>query len=393
MRPTIVFTYKQVIMEDDYSALVKRILQDKTLSHHVKNLMQTEASIYSNPPTLNLITENWSTNLTQNPHFQNFQFDPAHKHDPNNLYGYETSTTSIFHVLIAGYCRFSKPYAGQKKPMQSVILSNCAPLSQIARMMIRDLGDNLLISDEFKFSFVPTCTLSSCVFCKDSAKKMKAFADYFPITKSQTCVTRTKIFDGKEVVNRFQNYIIDIFPNTCIAVLHLTIDRRYHYTDKHTKEKFHRIGGIINVATFCQEEIFNSTRSVHLGDLSDIELYSQMSTLPEEKNPKQKKSEDIDPQDKSYSKMYKSCVDYTAITMDDMDACHSTLDGNQTPEEEMNALDEQDDTSLLCEEDLFAAEGDTFELKTVPDSEDFFSIESESKVKRPRCEESFLSID
>lgn len=386
-------------MEDDYSTLVKRILENKILTEHVDYLMDTEAPRYSKPNTLNLVTKNWSTILAQDSHFQNFQFRPEINQYSSNQFGFESSKESIFNVLVAGYCRFAKPYQGQENQSQSVVFSNSAPLSQIARVMTRDLGQ-LLISDEFKFSFVPTCTISTCTYCKESAKRLKQYKEYWPIKKLQPCITRTKIFNGKEIVNRFQNHIVDHFPKSFVTIMHLTINRRYHYTDvSNANQKLYRIGGVINNAVIFEEAHFDSLRSIHLGDLSDIELVSEPLTSCQEKHLETMKCKDTELEDKSYIGMYNSSVEQTQLPTENIGMYHSSLDQNQThlnmeeEESKFNSLTEQDNTSLMSDDDLFATEGDPLELKRMPDNEDFFSIESESKAKRPRCEESFLSID
>lgn len=256
----------------EYSELVTRILKNDCLVDATKRMLEREPFYKS---ALNLLVQDWSERLENDTSFQDCQFRPIPtRKSPaaSNLYEYETSRDVLFNIVLAGYCRFSKSY-DNKSARPSIIISQSEPLNKIAQVMTKDLGP-VQISEEFKFNF-KECSVLSCAECS-SSHAFFAGKGYKLNKTNQPCITDTKIFDGKNVFNRFESQMEDMFPNTFIAILHLKINTRYSYTDaSNNNQKTYRIGGhVSDLVAFHDAKLF-LTKSINLGDLTPIEMIEE----------------------------------------------------------------------------------------------------------------------
>lgn len=362
---------------EEYSTLVSRILKNNVLLTEIETMMSIESVCHPKPATLNLITTDWMTCLEKNTCFQDCQFQPERKLNSTSLYGYETSKNILFNVILVGYCRFAKPYSGKEEEAPPIIISNCAPLTKIAKVMTRDLGSHLQISDEFKFNPNNTCTVSSCTQCKESAISLAKRGYHIKNDYLEPCIGVTKIFDGKEILNRFQYHMLTMISRTFLGIMHISINARYHYTDvSNPNQKLYRIGGTFNSLVAFNEAQLDLIRPINLGDLKEMEFIKE---TPSEKK-KQKKNEvkAIENEDISLHEMFDSTQTQTNLTIEE-------------EENEFKALMEQDKSSDY-EDDPFVTVDDISETKRER-TEDFFGIPNESKVKKIKCEESFLSME
>lgn len=261
-----------------YSDLVSKVLKNDVLAKAAKEMSTIQSSDKS---TLDLVSTDWAYRLENDIVFQDFQFNPNHvgRSTSSSInYEYETSKGVLFEVTLAGLCRFAKPYKGKPSSSPpSIIISNSEPLSKIAKVMTKDYGLNITISDEFKFQFNP-CGILICKFCSDSAEKIRKLG--YKLNKhNQPCIRNTFVYDGENIVNRFLSHIEESYPQNFMALVHLRINTRYNYTDQNNlNQKIHRIGGTVtNIIVFDEVKLY-SYKPVNLGNLTFIELPKESET-------------------------------------------------------------------------------------------------------------------
>lgn len=262
----------------DYSDLVSKILKNDILATAAKQMVTAENS---DRLALDLVTTDWAYRLENDIVFQDCQFNPKYmgKSTPSSInYEYETSKDILFDITLVGYCRFTKPYKGNKNSTPSITISKSEPLNKIARVMMHGFGSHITISDEFKFNFNP-CNLLKCIDCSDNAVIFEKKGYTLP-KPNQPCICTTKLFDGKEIVNRFQSHMEEAFSQTFIALLHLKINTRYNYTDpNNSNQKIYRIGGTVTEMIAFDEAKLYSRKAVNLGNLAFIESLKE-SDIP-----------------------------------------------------------------------------------------------------------------
>lgn len=225
------------------------------------------------PVPLNLVGLDWESRMENDVAFQDCLFRLGCKKtsavpSSDRYYDYESTANPYFSVTLAANCRFGKVYEGQTAQSAPLIVSKSEPLFKIARTMTDDLGPGIQISDEFKFTF-QECSPMSCAECRASynffAKK-----NYLVRKLRQPCISVTKVFDGKSVFNRFHSQMVEMFPHSFVAILHLKINVRYGYNGS-DNQRLYRIGGTVTGILAMNEAKLDSVKSVDLGDVSAFE--------------------------------------------------------------------------------------------------------------------------
>lgn len=254
-----------------YSDLVSKVLANNILANAAKQMADIEDS---DKPTLDLVTKDWIFRLENDVVYQDCQFDaiPVRRSLTSSLlYDYETSKDVLFNITLVAYCRFLKHFKGKSNSLPSIIIANSEPLNKIARVMTQDFGPNINLSEEFKFNF-KLCNLLSCMECSETAAKFEE-KGYKLKKPNQPHICSTKLFNGKEIVNRFQSQMEDIFSQNFVALLHLKIDTRYNYTDPNNpNQKVYRIGGTVtDIIAFDEGKLNPHKESLNLGNLTFID--------------------------------------------------------------------------------------------------------------------------
>lgn len=271
---------------DSYDDLVSNVLANEILVDVTNNLVDEHC--------LNLVADDWLSRLENNITYQNYSthskdlWKPSYSTDHCDC---EKSKHSNFQVVLVAACNFLKPY--KKKTSKSIDRNvylnvvNSEPLTKLARAMTSDLGSDIEISNDFKFSF-GECSLIGCCKCSKFAQKFQK-AGYTISRVFQPCISDTKIFDGEHVVNRFYSQMEAMYTDTFLAVLRLQINVRYYLKEK----KYYRISGnILDFVGFHQNKL-RSIKKVELGPLIQFEEPKALST-----NDAKPKNKSLDPESK-----------------------------------------------------------------------------------------------
>lgn len=247
-----------------YRDLVSKVLSNETLVKAANNLVDDNC--------LNLVAEDWLSRLQNNIAYQNYSYQSEKlwklSFSTDHCYC-EESKNPDFYVVLVATCTIQKPYKNKSSQSNNrnanLIVVDSEPLNKIARVMTSDLGPDVNISNDFKFSF-EMCSLIECKNCSEFAKKFrKAGYDINRIT--QPCISDTQIFDGEHVVNRFYSQIENIYTDTFLAVLRLKINVRYLLKE----DNVYRISGNILDFIGFRENKLRPTKKVNLGSLIEFE--------------------------------------------------------------------------------------------------------------------------
>lgn len=332
---------------DSYSALLSRVLKDNVLAKHIH-----EKSNNADPHTLNLLTLDWKAhlqnhlNLYQSKAFR-FPFKSPHDH-----YEYESIPEPLIEVQLVAYCRFVKPINNTEKNADPLMVTDSEPLQKIALHVMKDLGSNLRISEDSKYTF-KNCT--SSLGCNQCEKASRVFHKHgYPVKRTlQPCIRFTQVYNGKQVVNRFHNQMVDMFESAFVAILNLKINARYSYMDSNSNTKMYRMAGKVGSIVAFNEAKLDYAHPVVLGELENFESHeagpshAPPCTVPVE----------------------------SAIK-------------KEIPLRSGKRKEEKNATQIQDEIDIFNVNAKIFE--NITDTENSENI---SNPKRPRVEEEFFSID
>lgn len=270
-------------MVDCYSKLVSSVLNNKILVEAA-----AEITDETKPSTFNFVTNDWLSRLESDTFLQSCQLPFGKKEIVSNGYTYESvDKEKSLNITIVGYCRFLKSYDGRIINEPSIIIENSDVLAKIAKHMTSDLGDQIKISDQFKFNF-HECSILSCSVCRRSRGEFISRGYSLP-KLHQPCICVTKVFDGEKIYNRFYSHMEAIFPQGFIAIMNLKIYKRYNYKSEKLNQRVHRISGnVLNFIAFNEAKLDLNLDLINLGDLSGFEIPKET----EEESPRKKKKTD-----------------------------------------------------------------------------------------------------
>lgn len=255
---------------DTYSQLLTQIYKNNVLAKVASDMVRENAH------ALNLLSTDWEKRLDNNIVYQDLSYnnksmfrDASPK---NQQYTFEYLKPD-WNLLVAGVCRFYKSYAGQDK--MAIVVLESVPLGKIGKAVWEN-GD---VQDEVKFQF-NLCSSLCCSLCKNACQKFER-AGYEMKKVQQPCIYDTKLFDGKEVLNRFVTQMEGVFPHTFLALLKVKVDNRYGYTDAESVQN-HRIGGrVLEMVAFHETKLV-PMKEIDVGDLKCIDLNEKRPVEEEE---------------------------------------------------------------------------------------------------------------
>lgn len=272
----------------NYISLVSKVLANESLASAVNDLVDEHC--------LNLVTKDWRSRLENNITYQNYSshFQKLWKPSFSTVHcECEESKQPDFQVVLVANCKFIKPYkkADQSNDRRSInlplndrderqsnwIVVDSEPLTKIARAMTSDLGSEVNIWSDFKFSFVD-CGYVGCSKCSRFANVF-AQAGYKVDREFQPCILDTRVFTGESVVNRFYSQIENLFTDTFLAILKLEVNVRYHLK----KQNAYRISGrVLDFVGFTENKL-RQTKKVDLGPLIQFEDKPEFSSIKDDK--------------------------------------------------------------------------------------------------------------
>lgn len=265
---------------DNYLSLVSKVLANQTLAKAIDDFVDEDC--------LNLISEDWQSRLENNIMYQNYlNFGKKmwRKSYSSQHCEMDESVIPGLQVVLVTNCKFAKPYkhpSGRIDESQnSLIISDSEPMFKIARAITSDLGTDIRIGNDFKFSFVD-CSLINCIQCSKFAEIFSK-AGYKIDQMYQPCISDTKVFNGESVINRFYSQIKSTFTDTFLAILRIEINARYFLKEK----KVYRISGhVLDLIGFTENKL-KSAKKICLGPLIQFE---EKPEIPSIKNNKCKNS-------------------------------------------------------------------------------------------------------
>ena len=359
-----------------YKNLVSKILRNDALAKAVLDITKHESELER--PSINLVDLDWEKILEEHEDFKNCHFYSGQKPISTDSYhGYEISKNYLFNITVVAECRFlrnSEEYKSKYPQNNYVIINNSEPLAKIAHVMTKNSG--IPIADNHKFKF-RNCSALSCVFCKEGLTTFKN-KGYNVKETNQPCITITKVFDGKDIYNRFHCQLQDSFKNDdFMAILHLRINVRYVFFDKNNgNQKIYRIGGdVTNMIAFDKAKL-DLTQCIILGNMINMEsdfqyLNEEAQSAADEFNEAQKYV-DTNINDEQSDNQW-------SITNDVIENCDDIDDIVDTSQNNGKNINEK----CPCESDS----------KKLEIHETIYAMEDEPVAKKPRIQESTFSID
>ena len=257
----------------NYSNFVSKILKNDILESAAQDIANSESD--PNTPSINLVSKKWNTILESNEKFLHCQFISSGKFSTDTYYEYETARETIFNVTLVANCRFvakseERAQRSLLKHKNAIIIYDSEPLLKIAKAMTNDVESFIPISDNHKFQF-KSCNILTCDLC---AQGFKYFTENgYTVQGTQPCIAITKVFDGKNIVNRFYSQIEESFKTDFFtAIVQLKINLRYMFLDKNNgNQRTYRIGGNVTNMIAFNEAKLDLVPKINLGAITAIE--------------------------------------------------------------------------------------------------------------------------
>ncbi|GIY03987.1 uncharacterized protein CDAR_304811 [Caerostris darwini] len=269
---------------ETYSDIAQKVLNVPELASYISHVVATTDAV-------NLITPSWQQDLENNITYQDFQNNSADKFripNPTRKGLFTIQRVKDFDkqikVFMVAKCNTVVEYSKQKdeKTSFSIRIRDSEPLNMITKVMTNDVSKTHHVSDEFRF-YMDTCNLLSCYKCKQSVQSFRKFGFKIPQTR-QPCIVDTKIYDGKQILNRFGSQIQETF-HEFIGIFEIHLNMRYFYTKPVNEVETHvvRIGGTVTHLLALQESKLNfkPIETLNLGDLGEtFEVETQETFTP-----------------------------------------------------------------------------------------------------------------